>query len=57
MPGHKADPPPSYLPQAGDERPKPQEDTMGPIGPWATGKVFFNIKNLLIFFIWKCAMI
>ncbi|XP_063989743.1 tektin-4-like isoform X2 [Diachasmimorpha longicaudata] len=34
--------PPPYLPQASDDLPCTSEETMGPIGPWATGRVVFT---------------
>ncbi|XP_011695927.1 PREDICTED: tektin-4 [Wasmannia auropunctata] len=37
--GDTAEKPPLYLPQSEDEYPSKPENTMGPLGPWATGKV------------------
>lgn len=37
--GDNVEKPPLYLPQPEDEYPSKPEHTMGPLGPWATGKV------------------
>ncbi|CAL7952313.1 unnamed protein product [Xylocopa violacea] len=40
-----SDKPPAYFPQPGDELPAQPEKEMGPIGPWATGRVTFTPQD------------
>lgn len=37
--------PAPYFPQPGDELPAQPEASMGPIGPWATGRVTFTPQD------------